>query len=190
MRVQGMFVGRWEAWTRQRRGQRGQALVEFSLFFVLMMFLIAGLVDIGGLLSDHISVEYAARSGARTASVLSNKSANADCAIIGAIDTAMTSLPNVRLTQITIFNADDPTNQQTVYQAPVTCNGATLSRAPSPDNYPPPDRVNTLFTEHSIGVKLDYIYTFQFPLLFNGTFTSSDQVIMPANPVTVPTPGP
>src|SRR5262249_36783440 len=154
---QGVLVGQRGVRAGQRRGQRGQALLEFSMFFIFMMFLIAGLVDIGGLLSDHISVEYAARSGARTASVLSNKSVNADCAIIGAIDTAMTSLPNVQLTQITIFNAADPTNQQTVYQAPVTCNGTTLSRAPSPDNYKPANRVNTLFTEDSIGVKLDYV---------------------------------
>jgi len=175
------------------RGQRGQALLEFTMFFLFMMFLVAGIVDIGGLLSDHVSLEYAARTGARTASVLSNKSADADCAIIGAIDTALVNLPNVRLTQVTIYQADasgQSTGLATVYQAPVTCNGTTLSRAPSPDDYPPSARDNTIFTENSIGVRLDYTYTFQFPLLFIGTFTASDQAVFPANPITVPTFGP
>src|SRR5262249_22539258 len=151
-----------------------------------IMFLIAGIVDIGGLLSDHVSLEYAARTGARTASVLSNKTSDADCAIVGAIDTALISMPNVQLTQITIFNQADPTKQE-VYQAPITCNGTTLSRGPSIDLYPASDRNNDLFTEDSIGVRLDYTYTFQFPLLFIGTFQASDQAVFPANPVTVPT---
>jgi len=192
------IIGAYRALTRRsmgaaRSGQRGQALVEFSLFFIIIMFLIAGIVDIGGLLSDHVSLEYAARTGARTASVLSSKSATADCAIVGAIDTALIGMPNVQLSQITIYQADSQgqsTGKATIYQAPITCNGTTLSRPPSINGYPPSDRDNSLFTENSIGVRLDYIYTFQLPLLFTGTFQASDQAVFPANPITVPTPLP
>src|SRR5262249_4817973 len=119
------IMSAYRALTRRGSGaaQRGQALVEFSMVFIIIMFLIAGIVDIGGLLSDHVSLEYAARTGARTASVLSNKSTSADCAIVGAIDTALTSMPNVQLSQITIYQADSQgqsTGNATVYQAPIS----------------------------------------------------------------------
>src|SRR5262249_52426916 len=108
-------------------------------------------------------------------------------------DTALTSMPNVQLSQITIYQADSQgqsTGNATVYQAPISCNGTTLSRGPSINGYPPLARDNSLFTENSIGVRLDYTYTFQFPLLFAGPSQAPDQAIFPANPITVPTPAP
>src|SRR5215469_1223920 len=86
------------------RHQRGQALIEFSLFFLFLVTLVAGIVDIGGLLNDHISLEYAARQGARTGSVLGNQG-SADCAIIGAVNAAVSSMPNLQVTSIKIYQA-------------------------------------------------------------------------------------
>lgn len=181
----------------KRHVTRGQALVEFAMFFLVLMFLLAGVINIGQLLSDHVSLVYAARTGARTASVLNNKDNNADCAIIGAIDAALVDMPNIQLNKITIYQADangQPAAVATVYAGNTTCintNGVlTLSQAPLAGNtYPSSARANTLFYEDSIGVQLDYTYTFQLPILFSGTFTAYDRAVMPANPLVVPTPG-
>jgi Flp pilus assembly protein TadG len=53
-----------------RRGQsRGQALVEFSLVFPLMLLLVFGLIDLGRLVYTNNALSEAAREGARWGSV-------------------------------------------------------------------------------------------------------------------------
>lgn len=176
---------------------RGQALVEFAAFFVFIMLLVAGVVDIGGLLDDHVSIEYATRQGARTAAVLGPQ-ASADCAIIGAVQAAVANMPNMVVNQIIIYKAGADgmplgTSTETSYAGNTTCTvtgtSFTLSRAAILNNYPPASRSNTPFTGDSVGVELDYTYTFQLPLLGAGTFAAADRAIMPVSPITVPTPG-
>jgi Flp pilus assembly protein TadG len=179
------------------RRSRGQALVEFTAFFVFMMFLLAGVVDIGGLLNDHVSIEYASRQGARTGAVMGTQT-NSDCAIVGAIDAAVANMPSMQLTQIIIYQADSnglpvDSTHETIYPGNTTCTVSggvpTLSQAPTQNGYPPTSRSNQAFTEDSMGIELDYTYTFTFPLLGSGTFSASDRAVMPVDPVTVPTPG-
>src|SRR5262249_29212277 len=110
---------------KRLRFRRGQALVEFTVFFVLTMVLIAGLVNVGGLLTDHLNVEYAARQGARTAGVLGNQ-AFADCAIIGAIQNALLNMPNLQLNQIVIYRSDaaglsQGSSSETIYPGNIIC---------------------------------------------------------------------
>lgn len=179
----------------RRRRSPGQAMVEFATFFVFIMVIIAGVVDIGGLLNDHVSIEYAARQGARTAAVM-GKQANADCAIIGAVDAALTGMPNMQLNQLIIYKAGADglplgATSETIYAGSTICtvvsNVPSLSLPPTLNNYPPSIRSNTPFTEDSVGIELDYTYTFQLPLLGSGTFSSSDQAVMPVSPITIPT---
>ena len=54
---------------RNARRSRGQALVEFSLVFPLMMLLVFGLIDIGRLVYANNALGEAAREGARWGSV-------------------------------------------------------------------------------------------------------------------------
>jgi len=57
-------------WRRPRaQRSRGQALVEFSLVFPLMMLLVFGLIDIGRLVYANNALSEAAREGARWGSV-------------------------------------------------------------------------------------------------------------------------
>jgi len=56
--------------------------------------------------------------------------------------------------------------------------------------WPPSARSNQPFYEDSLGVQIDYSYTFQFQLVGGGTFTSSDRAIMPIEVVGIASPAP
>ncbi|MGH2516623.1 MAG: TadE/TadG family type IV pilus assembly protein [Ktedonobacterales bacterium] len=202
-------------WLFHRR-QHGQALIEFSLFFLFLMLLTAGIVDICGLLNDHINLEYAARQGARTGSVLGNQG-SADCAIIGAVDSALSKMPNLQLTGIKIYQSgnngtsdgkedDYPAGAYCQVTSGVPCivvisggtgscngnNGDCQAPPATVCGYLPTARNNTPYVEDSIGVEVDYNYTFRFDfaLLITGTFSASDYAVMPINPVAIPSPVP
>jgi hypothetical protein len=162
----------------------------------MILFMIAGVVDVGGLLNDHINIEYATRQAARTGAVLGSQEV-ADCAIVSAINAAISSVPSVTVTQIIIYDAGadgqpQGTGSETVYAGDPTCSISsgtpTLSELPSPNNYPPSARNNNPYVEDSLGVQVDYQYTFQFPLLGSGVFQGSDYTVMPMNPIVLPTP--
>jgi Flp pilus assembly protein TadG len=53
----------------ERRGRRGQALVEFALVFPILLLLIFGVVDAGRLIFQYNGVANAARNAARVAIV-------------------------------------------------------------------------------------------------------------------------
>src|SRR5215467_7071466 len=94
-----LTLARWPFPTRMRQRarrskERGQALLEFAVLLVLILFMIAGVVDVGGLLNDHINIEYATRQAARTGAVLGNQP-TADCAIVSAINAAIASVSSV-----------------------------------------------------------------------------------------------
>jgi Flp pilus assembly protein TadG len=194
-----------KARTRRRRGaSRGQALVEFMVFVLLLVSMVLGATDIANLLDDHLNIVYAARTGARVGAVMGRNSF-ADCATIGAIQAALANSPNVQLTLITIYQVD-PLNpglpsasSEEVYPGNTMCtstnpNTGTLTQSPSPNTWPASGRNVNPFTESSIGVKLNYTYTFAFEPLGSGTFPSSDFAVMPLeiviNQVATPTPSP
>lgn len=194
---------------RRRRRSRGQALLEFSMFVLTMIYLTAGVADVGGLLDDHISLEYAVRQGARTGSVLGNQS-NADCAIIDSIDAAVTNMPNLTITEVQIYDAG--TNGQILNSSggvplvddykgnspycTVSVSGGTTTTIIAPAattlNYPPANRNNQPFNEDSIGVKVSYSYQIQFSFagFFSGSFNAYDYAVMPINPIAIPSPVP
>ncbi len=194
---------------RRRRRSRGQALLEFSMFVLTMIYLIAGVADIGGLLDDHISLEYAVRQGARTGAVLGNQS-NTDCAIIDSIDAAVTGMPNLTITEVQIYKAgtngnvlndssgnplvDDykGNNPYCTVSSSSGTTSTTITPAATTLNYPPANRNNQPFSEDSLGVKVFYSYKIQFSLagFFSGTLNAYDYAVMPINPVAFPSPVP
>ncbi len=208
---------RWPAPRQHRRRGRGarrwrssgQALVEFALFALILIYMTAGVVNVGGLLNDHISLVYAVRQGARTGSVLGNQ-ANADCAIVDAVYAAVANMPNLTITDIQIYKAG--TNGNVLNDASgkplmdeyrgnnpyctVSVSGGvsttTIAPAASTLNYPPANRNNQPFVEDSLGVKVSYAYTIRFTFagFFTGTFTASDYAVMPVNPIAIPSPVP
>jgi hypothetical protein len=178
-----------------RRGQGGQAILEFAMFFTFFMFLLAGVTDLAGLLDAHMNVVYAARQGARTGAVMGLQGA-ADCAVVGAVQAALTFQPNMTLTQIIIFKADpvtglNTTGFQQIYPGNADCvNGVLTQAAQAGSNWAPSLRVNTPFAEDSIGVQLTYSFQWQFNLLGSGTFQAADAAVYPINPAGEPTPIP
>src|SRR5260370_25113513 len=94
---------------RPRQRQRGQALIEFAMFFLILLYLLAGGTNITFLLNTHLNIVYAARQGARTGAVLGNQSgisgSDSDCAILGAVDAAVAGMPNLTINKITIYLA-------------------------------------------------------------------------------------
>jgi hypothetical protein len=88
----------------RRSGQRGQSLVEFAMVVTVMMLLLLGMLEFGFVFDHHLTVEYASREGARTASALANgggvvgcgtgqspNAATVDKQIIAAVQRVLTS---------------------------------------------------------------------------------------------------
>ena len=162
-----------------RRSQRGQAVIEFAFFFMALMILLAGVVDIGTLLDDHMDVVYAARQGARTGAVLGRTDPQADCKIIAAIHSALLNQPNLTATRIVIYDSDasgNSTGAQDVYVEPANCS------SPSTNTWPPSSRSDTVYFEDSLGVEIDYTYQFQFNWFGVGPFAGSDHAVFPISP--------
>lgn len=183
---------------RRRGANRGQAIIELMLFFSLLVFMVLGATDISTLLDDHLNIIYAARTGARVGAVM-GRNPFADCAIVGAVQAAISSSHNAKLNTITIYNVANPA-QKEVYPGNTMCtsvdpNSGTLTQSATTNTWQSGIRGVTPFTEDSIGVLLNYTYTFAFePLGGQGAFTASDFAVMPMevviNQSATPTPSP
>lgn len=168
--------------TRRRVG-RGQALVEFALLFPIIMLLVVGATDVATLLDDHLDVVYAARTAARIGSILGTAPAT-DCAIIGAVRAALSSNRNLQVQSIIIYqaNATGAPNgsNKDVYQGSAVCNpDGSISPSATSLGWIPSQRSNIPMFEDSIGVEIDFTYTFQLDLLGMGQFSSFDRAVMP-----------
>ncbi len=184
-------VGHAHTRPRPRENQCGQALIEFTLFFTFMMFMVAGVIDIAGLLDSHVNLVYAARQGTRTGAVLGNR-ANADCAIVGAIHATLLNQPNVTLTTITIFQVTyggTVTGNKEVYSGGAVCDstGNFPAGQPSVNTWPASQRTVTAFDEDTIGVRLDFTYAWRFNVVGFSSFSGYDVAEYPLNPNGVPT---
>ncbi len=193
---------------RKRRVSRGQALVEFALFVPLFFFMLIGATDISTLLNNHLDVVYAARAGARVGSVIGQFSPaapaqyTADCAIIGAVQAALSNSRGVNVKQIAIYQANasgQPVSAslQDIYPGNAVCNSdGTISPAATQTGWPPSVRSTTPFQEDSLGVAISYSYTYQFNPLGdqftpsgNGVFSATDYSVMPIE-IVIGTPQP
>jgi Flp pilus assembly protein TadG len=113
--------------------RRGQALIEFTLFFGFMMLMLAGVTDVAFLVDAHVNVVYAARQGARVGAVLGN-SPIADCAILGTVEATLLNASDVTVTKITVCrststgqpNSDGVTSQE-VYPGGDSCPAGTTA---------------------------------------------------------------
>ena len=187
---------------RQRQRQRGQALIEFAMFFLILLYLLAGGTNITFLLNDHLNIVYAARQAARTGAVLGNQGGftgyDPDFAIIVAIDAAVASMPNLTMNKITIYLAGadgqpfDPAFVDS-YVGTATCvvTGSVPAITPLSaiiiQGWLPAARANQPFSEASLGVRIDYTYKFQFPIVPGySSVTTFDYAVMPIDPVGLP----
>ena len=89
------------------RGQRSQALVEFSLVAPLMLLILFSSVDICRLLYAYTAISSAARDGARTASL--SGSTFSDCQIIAEVEAVGQGFP-VKMDPNSVVGNSDPNN--------------------------------------------------------------------------------
>lgn len=64
----------------ERRGSRGQSVIEFAILVPVFMLILLGMLEFGLLFNRHITVEYGSREGARTGAALANGGGARGCA--------------------------------------------------------------------------------------------------------------
>ena len=89
---------------RRARGDRGAVLVEATLVLPVVLMLLWGIIEFGFGWRDKITVETAARAGARTASNL-GKTSLADYYALQSTVSALSSVPNANIDYVVIYNA-------------------------------------------------------------------------------------
>lgn len=172
---------------------RGQALVEFALLLSVLGLLLAGAVDVGLLLRAQLGVVYAARQAARIGAE-ADQNAGADCAVLGAIYAGTQPLDGAQVTQIIIYQADangNSTGNQQIYSGNPGCPapptppaGALLS-----SSWPPATRGTTPPNEDTLGVEIDYTYTWQTGILGSGPLSIRDHSTLRLTPQAAQTGG-
>lgn len=175
---------------RKQKRQRGQALVEFAVVMSFVLFpIFAGAVDLSNLLDSHLGIVYATRQAARVGAE-EDQNAVADCAILGSIFAATQNLNLVTVTRIVIFQIDSTgtvTGKKDVYAGNPGCPNPASPPVASPNTWNPavtPSlRNDTPPNEDSIGIEIDYTYSWQTGFIATGSFTGTDQTIMKLNPV-------
>jgi hypothetical protein len=194
-------------------------MVEFALIFIFIMIpMLAFVADAGTLLDVHNAGIYAARQGARTGAVLgtagstsANPNTDADCAIVGAVHSAIANQPNITVNEITIYKAGadgQNTGTDEHYIGTADCQGNTIvdsancpqgsipgsSQCPEISTLPgspwtADQRDTTPYFEDSLGVEIDYTFQVPFNLITGvntgvnaGPFQTSDYAVYPMNP--------
>lgn len=94
-------------WRKTRTGQSGQALVEFSLVFLIFMTIFVGLVEFGLAFNARNTVSFASRDAAVAASESGGSPATADCGILNTIDRDLTApLTKNKIVNVDVFWSD------------------------------------------------------------------------------------
>ncbi len=194
---------------RNRRRQRGQSLVEFSLIIPILMSLVLGIAEFGVAFGTNMTLMEATREGARVGAVLvsganslgctgATGSASVDPQVIAAVQRVIESpgsgIDKSRVLAIRIYKADasgnDTTgsyNEWTLGAGGAPVCGVNLDFKPTSTHWDASTRSNTL-PVGSIGVKITYIYRLFTPLsaltgLFGaGQITMVDQTVMAFEP--------
>ncbi len=103
---------------RRARGERGAVIVEIALVLPLLLMLGFGISDMGLAWRDKVTVETAARAGARTGANLGNNPLT-DYNVLKTTLSGMSGIPQSNVDEVVVFNAD---SSGTV---PATCKAGT-----------------------------------------------------------------
>lgn len=117
---------------RSTRRERGAVLVEFALIGTLLVSLAFGLVEFGMAWQDKMTVETAARAGARTGSSV-GKDRLADYAIIEGVRTALSDIGMDNVEYVVVYKSTTadgkvPTSCKTGVSQTGLCNVYTGSQ--------------------------------------------------------------
>jgi len=79
---------------RRLRGERGQALVEFTLMIGLLLVVVFGVIDFGAALYDQTMLASAASDGARAGAIAGGSTSTAQTAAQNAVNNAIGCTPS------------------------------------------------------------------------------------------------
>lgn len=171
---------------------QGQAVTEFALITPILIVLVLSIIQFGALMINKSAVTFAAREGARVASIHGAET-DANTQICTAIVRALSSsgANSSYLGSVLIYRANqsdfaatDPRTDNPNAHDVGTCTGGTWTYT-APWNsqnlsYPPYQR-NIVIPTDRIGVSLSYTYHFIIPV-FGGTLTWQDADILQMEP--------
>ena len=167
---------------KRRQRARGQALVEFSLVFVIFVTMLMGFLEFTFVFNALLSIGHATRDAALTAAEAGNNT-GADCIILAQVEEDVNAPADPsRITQVVIYRSDLNgavyLGQQNVYtRGSTTCtlsDGTTLTVPYSLSGtalYPTTSRCNVQAgcgsghpSVDTIGVKVTYRHSWVTPL--------------------------
>ena len=186
------------------RGERGAVLVEFSFIASILLVLLLGVFEIGGLWGSHQTVTHASRSGARVGSQLGDQG-EADVEILLAIQAALGPLAD-DVSRIVVYEADANGNMPSAcvgavagYSGGSNCNvydatslanlstagwwGSGTSCGTADANWcAPTDRDSSQASATYLGIEVEIEHTYLTKFFGGGTTTISDSTIMRTEP--------
>jgi Flp pilus assembly protein TadG len=160
------------------------------MFVAILLMLLASVMDLGLLLSDHLAITYASRQAALVAAQAATNPA-ADCDALAAVASDTANHPGLAVTRIVIYEADSNgqpiggagnTSYADVYLNNPGCTNPSAPPTPQPGNWLPATRNATFFGANSLGVEIDYTYTWQTSIIASGTLSVHDATVMPIVP--------
>jgi len=202
------FIG-WFSRLRKRRasGDRGAALVEFTLMAPVLALIVAGVLEFGLAWRDSMTVSNALRAGARVGSN-AGREREADYTILKSVEAAMEEVPSSRILRVIVYkastsNSDVPANCLAVSGSggvTGTCNvyqPSDLARPASdfvdscsgnsgsaPDHYwcPTGRQATQALGADYLGVYMEVQYTYVTKLFPGSGITIHDRAVMRLEP--------
>ncbi len=92
---------------RGRDAQRGAVLAEVAITAPLVLFLVFGIIEMGLMLRDHVTLNAVGHDAARAAAIGGND-LGADHHVLEVILDSASALPDDALTRVVVFRADGP----------------------------------------------------------------------------------
>lgn len=182
---------------RRKEGDRGAAVIEFSVVFALLLMICLGAFEYGMAFRDWLSVTVSAREGARVGASASAYG-QADCVILEAAAGALQSLESGDLEEIHIYRSDSsgsypgsnsPFNRryspfQTGDPNLVACaSGSQWNAEHLGGSWDPSDRTNTGVSADWIGVRVQFERQWMTDFLwFTGTASYDDDAVFRMEP--------
>ena len=175
----------------RRSSTRGQGLVEFSLAMPIFFLIVMGVLEFGFLYNSILTVQYAARQGV-SAAAQAGAMDGADCAILKAVETALTlPIDKSRITSVEIFESDADGNpvpgvENTYVRTGLRdCPGSETQpyTLGGDEGYPQTTRGDSLSGGLDIvGVRIAYLYGGLTPLALGRTWSVSDGATLRMEP--------
>jgi hypothetical protein len=169
------------------RPARGQSLVEFSLFVSVMLLLLMGLRDMGGVLGAHQAAQRAVRQAVLSGAI-AGADASADCQILAAAAVALTGQSEVAVQDIIIYQPDSSGQPfggnvlADVYSGDPGCANPASPPVPTVQNWPSSLRVAGFYANTMIGIEIEYTYTAVTTLFLTGPLALTETAVMPIIP--------